>query len=357
MKAGQTLNALAAELSRRKDAKKDYIADTRSLAIEADKEGVRLRMNRKTGGNAGNDYFAVEPNAHRQIGDRLGIPAKYYDRMLAESPGLLAENVNHWFQEKPQRRMIRTLDSKARAFLSDRYRCLDDADLAEAVLPILLEDPSTEITSCALTDTKLYIKALFPKIEREIKEGDVVQSGLVISNSEIGAGSLAIQPLVFRLVCANGMIAADHAMKKYHTGRTAKGGEEAYEIFRDETLQADDKALWLKVQDLVRAAMDSAKFEMIVSRLQEATGHKIRQDPVKAIELVQKRYSLTDGERGSVLTHLIEGGDLSQYGLMNAVTRTSQDAPSYERATQLEQLGGQIIDLTADQWRPIAEAA
>jgi len=35
----------------------------------------------------------------------------------------------------------------------------------------------------------------------------------------------------------------------------------------------------------------------------------------------------------SVLRDLIEGGNLSQYGLINALTRTAEDAKSYDRAT------------------------
>jgi len=34
-----------------------------------------------------------------------------------------------------------------------------------------------------------------------------------------------------------------------------------------------------------------------------------------------------------LLRHLIEGGDLSQYGLINAVTRTAEDAKFYDRAS------------------------
>ena len=53
--------------------------------------------------------------AHRQIGSALGIPAKYYDKMRAENPELLAQNVNSWFTMTPQKRMVRTLDGNARA--------------------------------------------------------------------------------------------------------------------------------------------------------------------------------------------------------------------------------------------------
>ena len=64
------------------------------------------------------------------------------------------------------------------------------------------------------------------------------------------------------------------------------------------------------------------------------------------VEATAKRFGLVEAEKGDVLRFLVEGGDLSKWGLCNAVTRLSQEATiSYERATDLERLGGQIIEL------------
>jgi hypothetical protein len=66
---------------------------------------------------------------------------------------------------------------------------------------------------------------------------------------------------------------------------------------------------------------------------------------------------LRQDEKSSVLRHLIEGGDLSRFGLMNAVTRTAEDVASYDRATELEALGGAVVDLTARDWHLISTAS
>ena len=47
----------------------------------------------------------IADTAHRQIGTRLGIPAKYYGKMLTEHPDLLVTNVNAWFEREPTERM------------------------------------------------------------------------------------------------------------------------------------------------------------------------------------------------------------------------------------------------------------
>ena len=43
------------------------------------------------------------------------------------------------------------------------------------------------------------------------------------------------------------------------------------------------------------------------------------------------------------------GGDNSRYGLINAVTAASKLADSYERATELERIGGELLALPIAQ--------
>jgi hypothetical protein len=80
-------------------------------------------------------------------------------------------------------------------------------------------------------------------------------------------------------------------------------------------------------------------------------------DPVKTIEVLAQRYVLNEGERAGVLRHLIAEGELSGYGLVNAVTHYSQEVDDYDRATEFEALGGRLIDLSAHEWKGLAEAA
>lgn len=349
MKTGKTLVELATELERQSSAKKDFIASTESLEMTPTGE-LTLESNTTS------EQFPVTDHAHSQIAARLDIPAKYYNRMKAEAPELLAANVNKWFHNKPERRMVRTLDGDIRAFLSDRYRRLDNFDLAEAVLPILAEmGEGIRIVSTELTESRMYIKAINERLELEVRKGDVVQAGIAISNSEVGLGALKVEPLIYRLICLNGMIAQDFSKRRYHVGRSADEGE-AYELFRDKTLKADDYAFFLKVQDTVRAAVDVTKFSMIVERMREATKQRIEGNPVKAVEIVSERFDFNKEESSGVLQHLIQGGDLSAYGLLNAITRTSQDVDDYDRASELERDGSRVLSLPASTWKAIAQA-
>lgn len=368
MKQGLTLEQMAAEIQRQSKLKQDYVIDTRELTMLNGSElamptGVSTGPAQAVGGSS--QEYAVSQIAHRQIGERLGIPAKFYDRLrqpaALESEAdmdlrrLLDTNVNTLFRQAPERRMIRTFDGdpgSVRAFLSDRYRRRDNDELAEHILPILGEIPDVRIESTALTDTRFYLKAVAPRVEGEVKRGDVVQAGVMIRNSEVGHGSLSVQPMIYRLVCLNGMIVAQ-ATRHYHVGRQVDS-DEANRVFRDETLALDDAAFFSKLADVVKAAVDEAQFEQIVAQLRDAADGQRIEKPVEALERLGKRFTLADDESESVLKHLIQGSDLSAYGVLNAITRASQDVESYDRATELETVGGQVLAIAGTpEWDAI----
>lgn len=357
MKTGKSLIELATEIERQAASKVDYVADTRRLAmVPFDHDGtMRLEMR-----NGETTSMKVGGLAHRQIGERVQVPAKYYDRMLKESPQLLAANVNHWFQAQPEKRLVRTLDGSARAFLSNRYQRIDNAHVAEVVLPVLAKIKDVEVVSAEVTESRLYIKAVTHAVRATLKSrrvGDIVEAGVVISNSEVGLGAIAVDPFFHFLVCLNGMIRKKEGMRAAHIGTRVDGDEYLAEILADDTKKAIDSSVLLKVRDVVRAAMDRVSFDKAIAAMQETTTQMVTGDPAKAIEILADDFALQDTERSGVLRHLIEGGDLSRFGLMNAVTRTAEDVESYDRATEIETMGGRLLDLPASNWSRIAEAA
>lgn len=352
MKQGRTIVQLAQELERQRFIRRDYLSDTRNLGISTAKGVSKLTLS--IGTNI--ETFTLNELAHKQIADRLQIHHRYYNKMRIEYPDLLDNNINSWFSKTPERRMIRTLDGKVRAFLSDRYRRLDNLELADAVLPIIQEMKSAEVVSSQVTDTHMYIKVINKKLKAEVAVGDVVQAGIVISNSEVGLGSLKVEPLLFRLVCKNGLIVKDFAQKRYHVGKQIDSDDSAYEIFSDETLAQDDKAFFMKVQDTVRTAIDEIKFNLSVEKLRAAMSESTGPDPVKTVEVLADQYILNQNERGSILRHFIIGADNSKYGLINAVTRASQDIEDYTRATELERLGGELLTVPVGKSKLIVPA-
>ena len=77
----------------------------------------------------------------------------------------------------------------------------------------------------------------------------------------------------------------------------------------------------------------------------------------RGVDYLQFDSLLNDDERAGVLRHLITEGDLSGYGLVNAVTHYSEAVEDYDRATEFEAIGGKLIELAGKEWQELAEAA
>lgn len=351
MKTGRSLQEVMLELDRQNKAKKDYIGSAQALRLYEDGQTFEI-------GSMGEvRQFGTTRLFHRQVASALGIPAKYYDLMQSRKPELLAQNVNAWFGDRENSYMIRTMDygagRMARALLSDRYRRIDNMEIASAVLPLFAGSDQYEVVSSEVTENRLYLKIVNRRLEMAVVPGDIVQAGVMISNSEVGLGSVSVQPLVYRLVCTNGMVVNDMGERKTHVGRAAKAVDDSFHIYSDETMEAEDKAFLLKLRDVTLAAIEESRFAQVVGRLKEAAGIPITGKVTEVVELTARTYGINSDEQDSVLQHLIAGGDLSQYGLSNAITRASQDVESYDRATTLEGIGWQVAAMPAAQWKEL----
>ncbi|KAJ8133859.1 hypothetical protein OY671_012927, partial [Metschnikowia pulcherrima] len=134
-------------------------------------------------------------------------------------------------------------------------------------------------------------------------------------------------------------------------------GDDAVVSFKEDTLQADDHAFFLKVRDVVEAAVSEATFSQVAQKMQRTMDVRSRSDTARVVEVSADRYSLNEPERSGVSQQSIEGGDLSGYGSVNAVTHFSQDVQDYDRATEFEASGGKLIELGAKDWKERASAA
>lgn len=347
MKTGMTLQELANEILRQKEAKQDYLASTAELSMF---DGAGLNV-------AQFGPHGVTEIGHQQVGDFAGIPRAFYRRLAKEQPDLLSQNVTTLLQAKPTNRMVRTLDGNVRAFLSPAYRRLDNHDLTEAMLPILNELPGGgQVLSAQITDRFLYLQVVVPAIEGEVKVGDVVQAGLVISNSEVGLGRLQIEELIYRLSCKNGMITGSVLSRRHIGGRIGDSLDEAVELYQADTIRADDLAFWMKVRDVLKHAVNETAFQASLNKMREAAGSEPIQDVPEATRILAKTEKLTDDEASSVLTFLAGGGDLSRYGLANAVTAMAQTVHSYDRSVDLQRVGGRIMEMPRAHWTQLARA-
>lgn len=372
MKSGLTLQELAREIQRRAEAKQDFLAPVARIQAV-----VRPRVNDNNGAQIvpaqpalqiGELRLPINEVAGGQLAEYTGIPAAYYKRMASQAPELLVANVNRWLGEKAgEKRLVRTLDASVRAVLSDSYRSLDNEDLAESILPVLYQH-NLIVMSSQITERRLYIKAVDASITKDIPTGhrlgdgthtifDTLSPAITISNSEVGFGRLLIETGVYTKGCTN-LALFGPAFAKYHTGKRQDISDDVYELLTDETKRLTDAAIWSQVRDVISGALDRVKFEAVTQKLQGATEDRVEADNVEeVIEVVGKRYDLNSTERKGVLASLIEGGDLSRYGLHSAITHFSAKVENYDRATDLERIGAKVIDLPRSQWEEVLKEA
>lgn len=347
MKTGLSLVQMAQKIEALAELKHDLIVPTTHTQVEVHDDG-QMVIAPPDGAT-----YPILPTAHRQIGAYTKIPADYYDRMQAEQPQLLANNINTWFGAKPDKRMLRTLGGDARAFLSNSYQRVEHEEIAQVALPIIMELPNVQIMSCEVTERRMYIHWVVPTIQGEVKRGDIVQAGGILANSETGFGAVSVSGLLWRLVCLNGMKTSD-VFRKAHLGAKQ---DELEQVWADDTRKADDRAILLKVRDMVSTITDEARFRAQLTKLQGLTEGVVTGNPEKAVEVLARKIGATEAEKGGLLRSLITGGGLSRWDIVNAVTHQAHSAISYDRAVEFEAIGGRLVDLPKAEWREILEAA
>jgi len=353
MYQGITLEQLAQDLKTVSANKKDFVAPVGQINFTPDNT-IKLGPTKE---------FELNDWANRQVAQWAGIPYAYYRRLAEENSELKARCANHAVAQsqvlnKQERRLVRTVGDTTRGFLSNRYRMLDNDALVENVFSYLHE-AGLEINSCNLDDRHMTLKLTSPRFEGEVKKGQVIRYGIALRNSDVGSSTLTIDPFVQVLSCTNGCYFTDMldavSMRRVHLGGQI-AAKELSEIISPASREQADQAFWSETRDVVAAICGNDVFGSVLGKMRDSVDVQITGKNLETVvEKTAKTVGLNISEegRGSILTHLAQGGDMSQWGISNAFTRYSQDVDGYENATDLEKAGGKIINLTSNQWRAI----
>ena len=364
-----SLQELAYEVDRLNDMKRDFILPSYSAHVETDGRHINLVSTKMD-----QTFHGVMADQFVKLNNQwTGMGQRYYDLMVQRKQfGLIAENYNTWFQSPPKgsgKRLFRTYDhgdddlNMFRSIHSEKFLTFDNFDMIDGIKPVLyrLEERMGEINfvSMGLTDNKLYLKIVFPKVEAEILKqgrsvGDIVQSGVLISNSEVGMGSIVVNPFIYRLICLNGMTVNDSGLRKRHLGQARAVGEITYQ---DDTLEAMHVVLKKQLRDHVEDCTQPEQFEKTVQKIQDAADDRDSRDPEEVLAGIGKKYSLADSEVKKAKRSLFENGDFSRWGFANAVTSVANSSDNYDRASDLQETGGNIIQIPKRDWVALAKAA
>ena len=315
-------------------------------------------------------FTALNPVAINQLATKTGIATRDFRRFQDHYPAELDSLVNAIFQKEPSNRMIRaytTDDDKyflGRAFVSDAFKTFDNYDLLEAALPPLLENEAADwrTVTATVTDQKMYMRFKSSKFEGQgAAVGDAMAAGIVISNSEVGMGSISVAELVWTLICLNGM-QTQNIQRQAHI-QSARGSE-SYGLLADDTKQKDNEVTALKMRDYVAAYSSRENFDATLERFRIAAGDVIQGTAQNAVESLGTVLNLTKAGTSSVLEGLLQtmgqagyaGNPVSRATLVNAVTAVGNTADP-DSVDDWQKLGGKVLDLPARDWARVAAAA
>jgi len=364
MHNGMKLEDMLAEVVRHSEAKKDFIADTKEhieiVPMPDFENGVAVVLQNDETQLL--ERFEITDNFHRQVAARLKIPSKYYFRLLEDHRDLMLTNVNELFKREPALRMVRTLDNRARAFLSNSFRRVDNEQILERTLPVIRGDFETTLLNTFVDEDRLRLKCLFTGDEHAIDLGetpsgasDIVNAGFEMGNSEVGKGSFYIRGFLYRGFCFNGCVfnmQETVAMKIIHVG--SKLGIDTGHLLSNETMRKEDELIISSARDVLKQLASPEFTQQVGVKLRALKATSPVKSAQAAVEHVCKELRMTETESANVLESFIKDQDYTQWGMVNAVTETANKVDDYNRASKIEEMGNNIIQLNASQWNRIS---
>lgn len=341
----QSLTKLRSELEEERKNRLDMVVKSdRIRAVDAN-GGLMLRVQ----GPSEVNLYSLGDVANMQISQRLGIPLPYYRKCLESGQygvKLLAEQINYWMDASDDNRMLRVMGNECRAFLSDKYRRLDNLELFTCIEPTLRSIDGLEIVKASLTDTHMVLKITSKRLKGNVALNDPVQAGFCITSSELGLGAVRIENYIWRLVCKNGLVCptSELTMRKLHLGKqhVPFGG---IHYLPEEIITSADREYFNSVARTVSKVADMTAFQANLLKLRQLKEQTINANPLDVVDTLGKTYLLTNDEKNHIFANFVRGKDASNYGWLNAITATARTMPELNRATELERIAGKWLEV------------
>lgn len=369
------LAALAAALNDQRTRALDLVVPAREMTFD----GAALRL--RDVDPVLTDDGVTDPNGRyvptgvgdEGIAEKLGIPVKYLRRLRTEAPDLYDANVNGWLSRSADSYLVRLLRGDAetvesrgvlRAFLSDRYRTIDNFDVLLAALQgIQRAGVDMPDISADLTDRRMYVRVTHPGVAvyapqlldgyrspfsgRTGTDNPVVFAGFVIANSETGNGAFSITPRIVVEVCNNGMTMTRDAMREVHIGGRLDTGVIRWSA---DTQRKSLDLVTARTADAVATFLDKDYVTAKVAELEQAADAPVT-DPQGVITTVSRKLGFTEAQQTTILDHFIRGGQVTAGGLLHAVTSAAQTLDDGDAAWDMEAAALPALALAAASTR------
>ncbi|MDQ0418740.1 hypothetical protein J2Z48_002944 [Croceifilum oryzae] len=314
------LHHILTRLENESTRKEDLIIPARNLMFHED-GFIYDRSSNKIDGYVLNEW------ATGQFAQKTNIPSKYFRQC---PPELKAVNANHWIKElsSDEDWMLRTMRSRdgspgvVRGIMSDKYVPFDDIEILNILDDVLAKfNKDYEIEMWNRGDTGCHLRVTFPDLTTSVGKltngaPDIHRVGFHMMNSEVGKSSIRITPMVYRMICTNGLM----------------GWDTNGDVFQQRHIYLNHDEISNRVTGAIGKALKLG--DNMINDLLKAKETEI-ENPYDVIDQIAKdnKYSqkLTgiihesfDRERGNTAFHVVQALTLASQTL-NADSRTEME--------------------------------
>lgn len=250
----------------------------------------------------------------------------------------VADQFNHFFKNTGvgNKKKFRLDDNRVKGIVNPNFSVYDDYDLMSAMGELRETIPELKLETFYRDDKRSHARFVLEDSERIVgfdseEDGnpDEVQTGFDIQNSEIGYGKLQINPMLYRLVCSNGMRSAEangDAISRRHSSFSK------FDLDRN-------------IRDSVELSIQEST-NTIVS-IQKSKDVRIN-EPYKEIERIGKQERVKKDD----ISRLQDTFDIEPqenlFGVMNSFTRYGRiledEENDNEGRVKFENLAGKILE-------------
>jgi hypothetical protein len=262
------------------------------------------------------DRYTLSELATSQMCQRLGIPVPYYRRLPDQLRAMVANYDLDRLNDSSY--LLRGKNEWVRAFLSSDYVTYNNSHVAETV-KALLEGGPISVKSFVLEETHLFLKIISDEI---VDRDSGLKAGVMIGNSEVGTGSISIEPFVYRLSCTNDLVVSkEQSFRHPHTRLTV-----------DELSKGTALAI-------------SIAFKVASSALDRflKTREEIVPDPVETIRQLAEVRKLSRKFADEVASSYAAEPEATRFGVINAFTRAAQKLGPLQRI-EVERFAGTLLE-------------
>ncbi len=347
MKRNMNVKEIVEQLQQESLLKRDFVIPPSALemyqdgrlslllpALYTNMETMLKSLNIKT---SGENRYITQPNdlCHEHFSEKLKISKNYYDRMKNGHSGLLADNINYWLSKETNNYLLRTFinpegtEGIARAFLSDRYKPIDNWDVAITILDIIKNYPSIKLDAADITDRKMYMRFVDPTIEhnapdllKKYKGGAEtgIVAGFIVSNSEVGEGAFSVAPRAVVLACKNGLTRIEEKVRRVHLGGEMEQGQIQWS---DKTKQKNLELIQSQASDAITQWLNVDYLKNLTNWLLDIQSKELNH-PIDCTINICSELGLVGDKIEDILNHFMKDGDISPLGIAQSITYNSQ---------------------------------